>query len=133
MDLGPYPRRSNDTDTLRIDCWLYGDSETPDFRSVKINKDDIVSWLGSPSPRSNADGKEASAGLRLMCRKTKSADSPPFEDDDKTMRMINMVVGLPESHTYLNMHGAGVCGKYMARTNQPGALQCKELVSVHLH
>lgn len=128
------PRSSskNDTDNLRIDCWLYGGIQDTEFnfKCDKINSNDIESWLREPSPRSISDDKQPSAGLRLICREQKTSVTKPF--DKATLQAINNVVGLPASHTYLTIRDAGVCGKYMAKTDQPGELQYMEYVLMHV-
>jgi hypothetical protein len=41
----------------------------------------------------------------------------PFED----LEEINQALGLSISHSYLDRHGAGLCGQTVTETGQPGA------------
>jgi hypothetical protein len=57
------------------------------------------------------------AGLRLVCRQQTASTEPPF--DEATLKAINKVLGLPESHDYLVTCNAGASGKYVANGGQP--------------
>jgi hypothetical protein len=124
MDRGPrrsspYRVKPKDKDNLAIGYWLYEGTQ-PAFNSGMITDDEIESWLRKPSPTSDSNDEQPSAGLKLICRKQQTSVTQPFQNT--TLRAINDVVGLPASHTYLTMDHAGVCGKFTAKTNQPGAL-----------
>jgi hypothetical protein len=126
----PYWEKPKDKDNLAIDCWLYEGTQ-PVFNSGMSTDDEIESWLRKPSPTSDSNDEQPSADLKLICQKQETSATQPFQK--ATLRAINDVVGLPASHTYLTMHHAGVCGKFTAKTNQPGALQYVEYVLMHVY
>lgn len=111
------------TEILKFDHWIYGDladSVEIKFNNGTIESNEIGSWLCQPSPTTyyKSDWRQPCAGLRLLCRKHEHSTAKPF--DDETMRAINDAMGISSSHSYITRHDAGICGKYMSTSQQPG-------------
>lgn len=107
----------NNTGIHKIECWVYDYAEPTRTSSGTIVKDEIAAWLREPSP-SSFENRPPVAGLRLICLKQRVSMAKPF--DEPTFRAVNLVLGLPKSHTYLTTLNAGACGKYHTAAGQPG-------------
>jgi hypothetical protein len=106
-------------DNIKLECWLYDDipSTSSPFKEGNIYNSDIAAWFRGPCPLSSPGRKLPSVGLRLICREHEFSIAESF--DDRTLRDIHDVMGIPSTHTYLMTHGAGQCGKYMVGPYQP--------------
>jgi hypothetical protein len=101
-------------DIMNIECWLYDDSQAPDYKVSPMLHYWIPGWAASPAPKRS--GQEPKAGLKLLHRRI-SHDLQPFPE--VVFARMNKLLSLPPIYEHQMSRKSGFLGRI---TNVDGKL-----------